>query len=90
MVSECSSLAAKWELLSAYLGIRVSTIAVIKQNHPGDTSACWSEALQQWISQNYNTGRFGVPSWRNILKAISKVDKLLFKRMAVQHQGRLK
>ena len=76
MVRECTSLAAKWELLSTYLGIKVTTLAVLKQNRPGDALGCWSEVLQQWISWNYNTRHFGLPSWRNLLKVVSKVNKL--------------
>ena len=87
MIFECSSLAAKWEQLSGYLGLSKGTIESIKGNHPCDNSGSWNEALNQWIRKNYNTEKFGVPSWRTLLKAVAVVDKLLFEELANNHQG---
>ena len=87
MIDECSSLAAKWEQISGFLGLRLSLIDTIKQNHPGDNIGCWNDALKHWIKQNYNTGKFHEPSWRSLLKAIARVDRALFKKLASEHQG---
>ena len=87
-MDECSSLNAKWENISGFLGLRPSLIASIKGNHPNDSSGCWNEALLKWITQNYNTEKFGKPSWRTLLGAIAKVDKLEFRQLAVDHQGK--
>lgn len=86
VILECSSLAAKWDQLSGYLGLSMGTIETIIKSHPYDTSGCWNEALKLWIKQNYNTEKYGVPSWRTLLKAIAMVDKLLFKKLADNHQ----
>jgi hypothetical protein len=51
----------------------------------GDNYHCWSEALKHWIKQNFNTKKFGVPSWRSLLAAVAKVDKLQFKDLASGH-----
>ena len=87
VIIECSSLAAKWEQLSGYLGLSMRLIDVIKGNHPGDGEACWNEALKQWICQNFKTGKYGYPSWKTLLRAIGRVDKLLFNELAKEHQG---
>ena len=87
MIDKCSSLAAKWEQLSALIGIRMSFIESIKKNNPSNDTGCWNEALKQWITQNYNTKMFGEPSWRTLLIAIAKVDKLQFKKLATRYQG---
>ena len=86
MIDECSSLAAKWEQLSGFLGLKISLIKTIKQNHPGDNIGCWNDALEHWIKQNYNTKKFAQPSWRTLLKAIAKVDRLLFNKLAAEHK----
>ena len=86
VIDECSSLAAKWEQLSGFLGLKISLIETIKQNHPGDNIGCWNDALKHWIKQGYNTSKFGEPSWRMLLKAIAKMDKLEFKKIATDHQ----
>ena len=87
MVIECRPLAAKWRDLSIYLGLSCDVIDNIKGS--GDNYHCWSEALKHWIKQNYNTKKYGVPSWRSLLRTVAKVDKLQFKNLARQHQGML-
>ena len=88
MIDECSSLAAKWKEISAFLGLRMSLIDTIEQNHPGNSAACWNDALKHWIKQNYNTKKFTEPSWRSLLTAVAKVEKLLFKKLAAKHMGK--
>jgi hypothetical protein len=84
---ECSPLASKWHQLSAYLGLKASIIDRIRSDFPNDSLVCWSEALKEWIRMNYDTQRFGKPSWKTLLKAIAKIDKLHFRRLASEHQG---
>lgn len=77
---ETRSLASNWNQLSILLGLPSELIDNIRCK-AGDNYYYWSEALKQWIQQNYNTKMFGKPSWRNLLKAIAKVDKLQFKEL---------
>ena len=82
---ECGSLAAKWEQLSACLGLAKADVDRIRENRPRDSAGCWSEALSQWIKQNYSTQRFGLPSWRSLLSAVAMVDRRLCKELANKH-----
>lgn len=86
VIIKCSSLAAKWEQLSAYLGLSMSMIDRIKANRHGDCAACWNEALKEWIMQNYNAEKFGKPSWKVLLRNVAHFDKLLFKKLVEEHQ----
>lgn len=86
MIDECSLLASKWEHLGGLLGLPISTIDGIKKNYSGNSSDLWNETLKQWIKQNYKTEKFGAPSWRTLLKAVAKVDRL---QLAADHPGRL-
>ena len=83
VVIECKSLATRWKELSISLGLSYDVIDNIKGS--GDNYLCWSEALNHWIKQNYNTDTFGRPSWRSLLKAVAEIDKLLFKRLAEKY-----
>jgi hypothetical protein len=85
VVIECKSLAAKWEQLSIYLGLSFEVTDNIKGS--GDNYHCWSEVLKHWIKRNYNTRKYDLPSWRSLLKAVAKEDKLMFNNLAAQHQG---
>ena len=87
VIIECSSLAAKWEQLSGYLGLSSRLIDSIKGNNSNDNSVCWNNALKHWILQNYKTEKFGSPSWKTLLRAVAGVDKLLFRMLAPKHQG---
>ena len=87
VMRECSTLAAKWQQLGGYLGLRIGLIDSIKGNYPNDNSACWSEALKHWIQQNYNTARFGLPSWRTLLEAIARENRLLFNTLEKKYQA---
>ena len=86
---ECSTrtLAAKWKQLGGYLGLRIGVMDTIKRDNPNDSSACWSEALQHWIQQDYNTARFGLPSWRTLLEAIAQQNRRVFKTLAEKHKA---
>ena len=89
VMREChsDSLSAKWQQLCGYLGLPIGLIDSIQKNYPNDTSACWSEALKRWIQQKYNTVKFGLPSWRTLLEAIARENRLLFKTLADDHQA---
>ena len=88
VILECESLSADWKLLSGYLGLSNSVIETIQHDNPKKPSDCWNKALSHWIKQNYNTERFGLPSWRTLLKAIALVNCSLFNTLAPQHQGK--
>ena len=85
MSVECSSLAAKWEQLSACLGLANADIDRIRKTFLKDSAECWNEALNQWIKQNYSTQQFGLPSWKSLLSAVAMVNKRLCKELAAKH-----
>ncbi len=89
VVTECNSLCSKWEQLSAHLGLSKKLIDSIKKNHSNDNTDCWNDALDKWIGQNYNTKKFGMPSWKSLLNAIAFFDRRIFKKLAHEHEGKL-
>ena len=82
----CSSLAVKWRHLCTSLGLSFKTINKIKDNNPDDIDGSLNEALMQWILKDYKIERYGLPSWKSLLKAISKVDQPLFEKLTKEHQ----
>ena len=87
LIIECKSLSSNWEKVSGYLGLSFELIDTIKRDNPRDSTGCWNEALKEWIKQNYNTKKFGRPSWRSLLRAVAEVDKRQFQKLAAEHQG---
>ena len=86
VIIACGSLAAKWKQLSGFMGLSFKTIKEIQRDNDGDSNASWNDALMQWILQDYNTKKYGLPSWRRLLKIISRVDQPLFEKLAKEKQ----
>ena len=84
VVMETAFLGPNWQSLAINLGLSHYLIDSIKMEvKPSDSL---SEALKRWIKQNYNTKRYGKPSWRKLLRAVAQVDKLQFKTLADKHK----
>ena len=80
-----SSLSAKWKRLSTKLGIKTSSIDVIKSDNPGDAKACLYDALVDWLKMNYDHQRHGRPSWERLAKAVKSLDSALFEQIVKEH-----
>ena len=86
---EIRKLAAKWRAIGIALGISGRMLNEIAGNHHHQASDCLASILQEWIGQNYNTAKFGAPSWRTLCRAIQKVsDNKFFKDLARSHGGK--
>ena len=70
------------------MGLSFKTIRTIQGNNSDDREGAWNEALMQWILQDYNTEKHGLPSWKTLLKTISIVDQPLFEELATEHQAK--
>lgn len=86
VIITCSSLAAKWQQLSGFLGLSIRTIKGIRESYPNDNTASLNEALMKWVLQEYRTERHGLPSWKTLLKAIARVEHTMFEKLAGEHQ----
>ena len=86
VIIACSSLAGKWQQLTGFLGLSFQQIREIKKNNCNDSADSWNEALMMWISQEYNTRKYGLPSWQSLLRTINGVDQALCEKLAREHQ----
>ena len=64
------SLCAKWHDLCLTLGLPPSKVSTIREEHTCDTKACLREGLINWLQGNYNIKQYGLPTWRNLVKAV--------------------
>ena len=65
----------------------MGTTDTIKEKYPNKEISCLNEALKLWILRNYRTEKYGLPSWKMLLKAVGKIDENLFNKLAKDHQG---
>ena len=89
MVKAVNTLAAVWDKLALNLHLKFDAIKVIKRDNPGDSQACLTEAMSHWLKENYNTARFGVPSWRTLVRAVQAMDTALANEIASKHRGKI-
>ena len=87
VVEAVNTLAAVWDKFALKLRLKYDHIKVIKKDNPGDSEACLTEAMSEWLKENYNTAKFGVPSWRTLIKAVQAMDMALAHKIADKHRG---
>ena len=80
------SVAADWSKFALRLRLRSSDTATIGKDKHGDSEECLQAALTLWLKENYNTARFGHPSWRTLVAAVKDMDKALAIRIANAHR----
>ena len=78
---------ANWEDIGLGLHLKSSKLSEIKMSHPGDLNGCLRDTVQEWLKKNYNTAKFGEPSWRMIVEGVAEVDNGLAQRIAGKHSG---
>ena len=85
VMDEVEDLGASWDTLATYLRLKTSAIEVIRRNNSGNCSRCLFDVITEWLKQNYNTAKYGKPSWRQLAAGVRKLDGGMFKRIATAH-----
>ena len=90
---ELMCLAAKYYEIGITLGLSSNELEVIAHECVRDVKRALGRVIQTWLSQSYNVARFGLPSWRALVKAIDSSaggsNHALAKRIASKHTGRV-
>lgn len=68
---EVNSLAGHWDGVACCLGLTKDSVCTIKLKCRGDPSRCLDEVIDNWLKQNYNCDKFGLPSWRRLVSAVA-------------------
>jgi len=82
--------APKWHSIGEILGLRPSTLKLIKVANFDDVEFCLNAVLAHWLNQDYLVTKHGQPTWRKLLTTIADPaggDNLsLANRAAIGHQ----
>ena len=70
MNRELILVSAKWRSIGVALRLKANTLDVIKDENSGNTTACLTSILTEWLKRNYNVKRFGEPTWQWLVKAV--------------------
>ena len=83
------SLADRWRDLFICLGIPMSILNDIEKIRRGYGHDCLSDGLYEWLKRRHNTDKYGIPSWRTLIKHVDKIDCALARDLAKKHEGNL-
>ena len=59
---------AGWKAIGAGLRLSLGTLDEIETAHNHNPKDCLSDVLKHWLRRNYNTERFGEPTWRTVVE----------------------
>ena len=90
VVDAVNGLAGEWSKLAIKLHLNDDDVKKLKKNNQGDSEECLKDAIVLWLKENYNTARFGHPSWRTLVEAVKGMNKALAIEIANSHRGEAK
>ena len=68
---ELSPVSAKWRSIGIALRLKTNILDGINTCKNGDPTACLNLVVTEWLNRNYNVKRFGEPTWRWFVEAVS-------------------
>ena len=85
------TLAARYNGIGIALGLSSSELESIRCGCFGDPKLALGVVINTWLKQSYNVAKFGLPSWRSLVKAVDSpaggYNHALAKRIASKHEG---
>ena len=70
VVSELEPVRARWKHIGLALRLSSALLVRIENEYSGVAEDCLTGVLTVWLNQNYNTDRFGEPSWELLAQAV--------------------
>ena len=70
MKSQLEPVIDRWRHIGLALRLDPDQVKRIKKEN-SDLEDCLTEVLTLWLQKNYNTERFGEPSWEMLARAVS-------------------
>ena len=71
VMSELAPVTNRWKYIGLALRLDPNKLKVIEKENRNNFEDCLTEALTLWLNGNYNTERFGEPSWELLVTAVA-------------------
>ena len=85
-------MAGDWRKMARGLKVTPHVVNVLAAKHPHDPEECLSSLLYEWLKQSYDTGKYGYPSWRALVKAVASLtggaNPALAQKIAEKHPSK--
>lgn len=89
-MSEISGLHAEFYNLGIELGIKAGDLNGIKLDSSLNAQGKLNNVILQWLNEKYTVEKFGKPTWRRLVEAVSKVNPAKAKEIVCNLKGMLK
>ena len=70
IIQELEKIAYRWYHIGLTLGLLNSTLENIKSKEHEDNHDLLRGVIVEWLKMNYDTTKFGPPTWRRIVEAV--------------------
>ena len=88
---ELDDVTSRWKELGLALRLRPAVLKTIETQQT-DLNSRMIDILTEWLQQNYNTDRFGLPSWKLLVDAVAHRsggnNPALARQIATKHNGK--
>ena len=88
--SELLPVASRWKNMGLALKLKPYVLNMIEKNHT-DVESRLLDVLTEWLNKAYNTTRFGDPSWKLLVEAVTHSaggnNRALAVTLAKKHNG---
>ena len=84
-------MAARWRDVGTALRLKSGDLDTIDAKHRGNPQDCLTDVVMCWLKRNYNTKRFGEPTWRKLVGVVAHEaaggNVALAREIARRHSG---
>ena len=91
VLNELLPLTTKWKGIGLALRLNADLLRVIEADCWGDPTACLTLVITKWLMEGYNIGRFGRPTWQQLVEAVGHpaggANEMLAMRIAKKHKA---
>ena len=87
VTEEISRLHAVFYGVGRELGLRASDLDAIKLDSSLSYERKLNEVVLMWLREQYDSKRFGSPTWRRLVEAVNKIRPALAKEIVRHLQG---
>ena len=88
---ELLDVASNWKGVGEALRLRAGLLETIESDCK-DAKSSLAKVLSEWLNQNYNTDRFGPPSWKLLVAAVAHPaggnNRALAEKIAQKYNGK--
>ena len=86
ILKELDGLESEYYTLAIHLHLSPGKVKTIQKDNPHSSQDALGQGIAEWLKMNYEHSKFGKPSWRMLVEAVSTVDLEQAKTIASNHR----